>query len=62
MIACRSHFHKDHLLFIWAYAQVGHNVQLEHEVQFRDNVELDHDVQFRHNVQLQHDVQFRDNV
>ena len=54
MIACRSHFRKNHLLFIWAYAQVGHNVQLEHDVQFRYNVHLEHNVQLEHNAQFGH--------
>ena len=38
MIACRFHFRENPLFFIWAYAQVGHNVQLEHDVQLKHNV------------------------
>ena len=37
MIVCRSDFCEKSLFFIWAYAQVGHNAQLEHDIQFRQN-------------------------
>ena len=46
MIACRSHFTKI------LYSLFGHNVQLEHDVQFRRNVQLEHNSQFGHDVQL----------
>ena len=46
MIACRSHFAKI------LYSLFGHNVQLEHDVQFRRNVQLEHNSQFGHDVQL----------
>ena len=38
MIACKSHFRENPLFITWAYDEVRHNVQLEHDVKFRHNV------------------------
>ena len=36
MIACTSHFRENPLFLIWAYAQVGHDIQFRHNVQPQD--------------------------